>query len=151
MNQSRLTDLAYLIVRVGAGLTLAYYGAQKMFGLFHGPGPTGTIQFMGTMFGFPSWMAIVAMCGELLGGLGLAFGFLTRIAALGGACVMFTAAYVGVRDHGLAAVLLNGKGQEIAQFFYPLSLGVTCVGLLLTGGGAFSLDKFVFGRKKKAK
>ena len=77
--------------------------------------------------------------GELLGGFALLFGILTRLAAVGlliiqvGAILTVTAA----RGFSFAA----GGGFE-----YNIALIAMCVALVLTGGGAFSVDAMVFRR-----
>lgn len=89
-------------------------------------------------FGFPDSEALVLMVGvaELLGGLALIFGFLTRPAAAGLAVVMIGAiATAGVRVGG------------------PFHLGVapTClvilIGLVWLGAGAWSIDQRLAARE----
>ena len=41
-----MNDSAALVVRLGQGSLLAGHGAQKLFGLFGGPGLEGTSGFM---------------------------------------------------------------------------------------------------------
>lgn len=151
MNQAKLQDLALLIMRLALGLTVMYYGSQKLFSLFHGPGPTETIGFMHKMFGIPSWLAILAMVAEFFGGLGVALGVLTRLAAFGVACTMFTACYLGTRDPGLQTVLSGANPQDAVKFFYPFVLGVFALCLVMIGGGAFCLDRSLMKGPKRGK
>lgn len=69
---SRLADIAFLVLRVVAGLAFAEHGAQKLFGLLGGHavpwfsqlGLAGVIEFGAGLlvaFGiFPRWAALVA-------------------------------------------------------------------------------------------
>src|SRR5512142_2747392 len=77
-------DVAFglLVLRVVAGLTFAAHGAQKTFGWWSGPGMAGWrtgIERMG-MRPVAFW-AVISVWVEVLGGLLLAIGFLTPIAA----------------------------------------------------------------------
>src|SRR3954453_11269008 len=75
-------DLALLILRLAVGLTFAAHGAQKAFGWWGGPGPARWLKSVhGMGFHPPALFAAAAVGGELIGGLALAFGFLTPIAA----------------------------------------------------------------------
>jgi putative oxidoreductase len=79
--------------------------------------------------------------GELVGGIALALGFLTRIAALGIGCIMAGAIYTTT---GL-------KGFDILKggFEYDFVLLVLCAGVFLLGGGYLSGDRlFLFKRKR---
>src|SRR5437763_3795143 len=70
------------VVRLGLGLVMFAHGAQKMLGWFGGAGFNGTMGFFGQI-GIPGVFAFLAIAAEFFGGLGLIFGFLTRIAAFG--------------------------------------------------------------------
>ena len=69
-------DVAVVLLRLVAGLTLAAHGSQKLFGAFGGGGIAGTRTFFtGLGFRRPHLMALAAGTGELAGGLLLALGF----------------------------------------------------------------------------
>src|SRR6516165_8705628 len=76
-----LSPLAEPLVRVAAGLFLVPHGAQKLFGLFGGYGLEATGQFFATKLGLPPSLALVTGLIEFFGGLLLAAGLATRIAA----------------------------------------------------------------------
>jgi len=57
--------------------------SQKMLGWFGGHGFSGTMGFFTHVMGIPAPFAFLAICAEFFGGLGLIFGVLARIAALG--------------------------------------------------------------------
>jgi putative oxidoreductase len=68
------------LVRLALGIVMFAHGCQKMLGWFGGAGFTATMAGFSHRFGAP--LAFLAICAEFFGGLGLIFGFLTRIAAL---------------------------------------------------------------------
>jgi putative oxidoreductase len=73
--------IALLLLRVTLGLTLFPHGCQKLFGWFGGAGFEKFTGFFDKMGWYPPafWVAVVALT-ELVGGLMLAFGFLTMVA-----------------------------------------------------------------------
>ena len=72
-----------LFLRFVLGLTVAAHGAQKLFGSFGGHGPRGTGGFFGKLgFRAAVLMAIAAGTAEFGGGVLLASGLLTPLAAL---------------------------------------------------------------------
>jgi len=75
-------DLALLIIRVAAGLIVAAHGAQKLFGVFGGPGLQkwqGAVASMG--FVQPRVMGALAAFTEFFGGLAFAIGLYTPVVA----------------------------------------------------------------------
>ncbi len=129
---SRNTDTALLLIRLVVGVVFFAHGAQKVLGVFGGYGLQGTVAAM-TKAGMPVIVPYLVSFGELLGGLGLIFGVLTRIAAAG----MFI--------EMLGAVLLvhwkNGFFADKMGFEYPLTLCIVCLGILLAGPGKFAVMK----------
>jgi putative oxidoreductase len=81
-----------LLLRVVFGLALAAHGAQKLFGGFGGHGVRGTAGFFGQLgFRAPLAMAVLAGGAELGGGLLLALGLATPLAAFAIVVVMLNA------------------------------------------------------------
>jgi putative oxidoreductase len=115
------------------------HGAQKVLGSFAGPGFNAFIA-KNTPFGFMkpawAWMAAAALS-ELVGGILIVLGFLTRVGAFLIACVMVTA-IIGV--HWPAGFFASNRGYE-----FPLSLLAMAVALLIAGGGQASIDKALSG------
>ena len=110
-------------------------GSQKVMGTFNGPG-FKTFIAGNTPFGFmrPTWLWLsAAALSELLGGLLIALGFLTRVGAFFFACTMLTA-IAGV--HWPGGFFASNRGYE-----YPLSLLAMAVALLIAGGGQASVDR----------
>ena len=126
-------SLGLLILRVVVGLSLAAHGAQKVFGWFGGYGLTGTGQFL-EQLGFRPGRLHAAQAGlaEFLGGLFLAAGFLTPLAAAAVVAVMLVAA---VSVHLKSGFFASNGGYE-----YVLALAGAAVALAFTGPGGLSLD-----------
>jgi putative oxidoreductase len=120
-------------LRLALGLVFIGHGAQKVFGAWNGPGWAKFISFP-TPFSFmrPAWLWMAAAAlSELLGGVLVLTGLLTRVGAFLILCVMLTAIF-GV---------LWTKGFFLPEGYeYPFSLVGVCVALLLAGGGRASLD-----------
>lgn len=127
-----LSPLAEPMVRVAAGLLLVPHGAQKLFGLFGGYGLEATSQFFATKLGLPASFALLAGLIEFIGGLALAAGLATRLAA---------ALVVGVMAVAVFHVHLS-KGFFWTQggYEYPLLWGVVALAFVIRGGGRYSLD-----------
>jgi len=125
--------LGLLIIRVVAGLTMAAHGGQKLFGWFDGPGRRGTAGMMGNLgYREPAIMASLAGLAEFAGGLGLALGFLTPLAAIAIVVVMLNAAYT--------VHLKNGFWNTASGYEYPLVMSAVAVGIAATGPGDASAD-----------
>jgi putative oxidoreductase len=133
-TESEAIRMSYglLLLRLVVGGTMFSHGAQKLFGWFGGPGPSGTAGFMGQLgFRAPMLMAMSAALGET-GGLAFAAGFLTPLAALGIAVVMINAIALVHWSKGF----FNGNGG----MEFPLTLLTVAVAVAATGPGRFSVD-----------
>jgi putative oxidoreductase len=126
--------LAFLPIRFGVGVIMAAHGAQKLFGGFGGYGLQGTGQFFAESLGLKPGVLMAAMAGgtELIGGLLLIVGLLTRVA---GASLAGTMVVAIVTAHSSAFFASNG-GME-----YPLMLLLASLTLAIGGGGKFSVDQ----------
>ncbi len=120
-------QLALAALRVTVGAILVAHGWAKLTNL------AGTAQSFDQL-GMPAPQTLVylAVAGELFGGLGLAAGLLTRIAALGPLCTMMVAI--------LAVHASNGLFAKDGGFEYPLVLLLVSGFFAINGGGRFSLD-----------
>jgi putative oxidoreductase len=75
-------DTGFLVLRLFTGLAIAAHGAQKAYGWANGPGPDAWEVNVQKMDMRPHWLwARAAAWGELAGGICLALGLLTGIAA----------------------------------------------------------------------
>lgn len=136
-----LTDdnTATVILRLILGVVFFAHGAQKMLGWFGGPGFSGTVGMFTNFMHIPAPLAILAICAEFLGGLGLIFGFLTRIAAAGIAVNMLVATAFLHRHFGF---FMNWTGTQKGEGFeYHLLVLAMTAFLLIRGAGAYSLDR----------
>ena len=127
-------DLGLLIVRLVVGITLAAHGSQKLGRWFGGGGIAGTAPFF-EQLGFRPGRLHAALAGiaETGGGLLLAAGLLTPLAAAGLIAVMVVA--VGSVHWGKGFFLQTGG------FEYNLVLAAGALAVAFTGPGAISLDR----------
>lgn len=126
-------SIGILLLRLVVGLTLAAHGAQKLFGWFGGHGLTGTGGFLEQVGFVPGRRnALFAGLAEVVGGLLLALGLATPIAA----AVLFSVMVVaGVSAHSQKGFFLHNGGYE-----YTLILGIAALSIAFTGPGSLSLD-----------
>src|SRR3979411_353419 len=123
--------LGLLILRLVIGLTLAAHGAQKLFGWFGGGGIAGTAPFLEQLGFRPARLhAALAGIAETAGGLLLAAGLLTPLAAAALIGVMVGAAW---SVHWQKGFFLQGGGFE-----YTLVLAAGALAIAFTGPGAIS-------------
>jgi putative oxidoreductase len=121
------------LLRVVVGVTFSLHGFQKLFGWFGGGGLVGTAGWFRSLgFGDGRVAAVLAGVGEVSGGLGLALGLLTPLAATAMIGTMTVAAYVNGSENGFWSV---SKGWELNGY-----LIVVAWALATTGPGRYSLD-----------
>jgi putative oxidoreductase len=126
-------DAALLVLRLVAGLTFAIHGAQKTFGWWGGSGFAGWEAVMVRMGFRPAVpFAIISALAELLGGLLLAVGLATPLAA---AVLVAQTVVIIAAAHWKRGFFNRDNGYE-----FPLSLGAGIVAILLGGAGRVSLD-----------
>ena len=123
-------DAALLLVRIALGIVFIAHGGQKLFGWFGGKGLQGFTPMIVKM-GLPPVVATLIAIGEFLGGLGLLFGLLTRVAALGPLASMAGAVALIHAKNGF----FLPSGMEYALTMLLLSMAV-----LFGGPGRYSLD-----------
>jgi putative oxidoreductase len=126
-------ETTFALLRVFAGLVIAAHGAQKVLGMFGGPGMGGFTKMVEGI-GFrpaPVWAAVAAY-GELVGGLMLAAGLLTGIVA----GILVVDMIVAIWKVKWAKGFWSANGG----YEFDLTL-LTIFGLFgLAGPGAWSLD-----------
>lgn len=125
-------DLGLLILRLTLGGIFVAHGAQKMFGVFGGPGTDGFAQSL-QKFGYERTgvLSLVAGATELGAGALLILGLLTPLAAAG---------VLGVMLNAIALKLGQGFFATTGGFEYEVVLGALAIGLMFTGPGRASVD-----------
>lgn len=134
-------DPGTALLRLVLGVIFFAHGAQKMLGWFGGYGFTGTMGFFTNVMHIPALFAFLAIAAEFFGGLGLIFGFLTRIAALG----IFTNMTVAIAMvHHQFGFFMNWTGAQKGEGFeYHLLVLALTVFLIIRGAGAVSVDRLL--------
>ena len=128
--KTKYSDYLYVIFRIGIGLLFLMYGVMKLFGLWGMPGGAAA-------FGTLVWYAGAA---ELLIGLALVSGVLTRLASLFGVIEMLVAYFMGHVSVGGLNPMVN---QGAPALMFMLAFLVT----LAYGAGKASLEQAVFGKE----
>jgi len=131
-----------LPIRLALAAVMIAHGAQKVLGSFGGPG-FNAFTSGETPFSFmrPAWFWLgAAALSELVGGILVGLGFLTRVGAFFIACTMLTAV-IGV--HWPGGFFAATRGYE-----YPLTLLAMALALLISGGGQASVDKGLSGGRR---
>lgn len=129
---------AITVVRVVLGVIFFAHGAQKVLGWFGGYGLKGTTGYL-TSIGLPLPIAYLVCFFELLGGIGLILGLLTRAAALAVLIVMIGAIAKVHLKNGLFInwELTPGRGHGYEANLAFVAMAVAC---LIAGGGSLALD-----------
>ena len=126
------------VLRLIVAVVFIAHGAQKLFGIWGGYGLTATGGFfeqVGLRPGYP--LALLVGILEFGGGLLLAFGALTAVAALALVAVMAGAIWKVHAAHGFFLASTPGQGNGIE---FNLVLIGALVALALGGPGVFSVD-----------
>ena len=129
---------ATIPLRLALGISFIGHGAQKVFGSFNGPGFKNFIAGPAPYpFMRPAWLWMAAAAlGELVAGILVVLGLLTRVGAFMITCIMLTAIF-GYKWPKFFAP----EGMELAIAFLGMALA-----LLITGGGQASVDRMLGGR-----
>ena len=128
------TDLALALVRVVVGLVIAAHGAQKVLGVWGGPGLAGWTQGV-TRMGMraPVFWAWVSSFSELAGGIAFAFGFLLPVVA----AALTIQMGVAIERAHWGKGFWNSKGG----IEFPFTLGAVAAINGVADPGAYSLDR----------
>lgn len=124
----RLRPLALLLLRCGLALVFVFHGYPKLFGK--------TAVFVSAFkgVGLPAYFFYIAGVIELAGGLMLALGLYTRLAALLLVLDMVAAIWKYNLSEGIYAV---------GEYELPLVLGLAALAVATMGAGAFSVDDLI--------
>ena len=131
-------DNTLTLMRLILGVVFFLHGSQKLLGWFGGFGFSGTMNFFTSMLHIPAPFAVVAICAEFFGGIGLILGLLARVAAFGIAVNMVVAVLM---VHFANGPFMNWYGNQKGEGyeFHLLALALA-IPIIIRGAGAFSVD-----------
>ena len=132
--RTQLRAIVLTLLRITVGVIMMAHGWQKLTALHE-----TQAAFAGMGIPYPEVSAYLAVCGELLGGLGILLGLLTPFAALGIICVMLVAVFHVHWDNDLMA---QNNGFE-----YPLMILTVAIYFAVRGAGPYSLDALLARRR----
>ena len=124
---TKYADSLYSIVRILVGLLFLQHGAQKLFGVLGG----SSVELI-------SLMGLAGVI-EFFGGLAIALGFFTRLAALISGLEMVVAYFM---FHASKSLIPINNGGELAALFL-----LTFVLFLVYGAGKWSLEKNLLNKE----
>ena len=128
------TDLALLVLRLVVGGLVAAHGAQNLFGAFGGGGLGGNATFLSGLGLRPARLwALLAGLTEFGGGALVLLGLLYPLAPVGVLAVMAMAV---ATVHWGKPIWADAGGAEL-----PLAYATAAIVLLLTGPGAYAVDR----------
>ena len=137
-------DAAATFPRLVVGVVFFAHGDQKALGWFGGYGFAGTMGFFTGAMHIPAIFAFLAIAAEFLGGLGLIFGLLTRVAAFGIFCDMIVAVAL---VHARFGFFMNWTGAQKGEGYeYHILLLAASAFLMIRGAGAASVDRLLSSR-----
>jgi putative oxidoreductase len=146
------TNIVSLILRVTLGGIFLYHGILKVFGpstlwgsTWVTPLWTHGSEFEPTVLQYFAVQILVAW-GELLGGLALLFGFLTRFAAIGLIIIQIGAIYLVTFYKGFS--FAQGGGYQGGGYEYNLALIAMSLIVVVVGSGKLSVDEWVLTRPR---
>lgn len=124
-----LTDWGLLFLRTTIGLVFLVHGSQKLFVT----GLAGTATIFTKLGVEPaSFWATVVTFAELVGGLAVVLGALTRVWALALGVTMV-----------VAVTVLTPRGFFVPGYEFPMTLLGACLALVFTGPGRYAVDRGV--------
>ena len=128
----QFADLALLALRLALGAIFLTHGLgkRKMWSVQ----PSAQLPA-----GMLTKLRILSIA-EPAGGLGVLFGFLTQLAALGLVIVM-----LGAIQFLITTVHRKFTGENVAGWEFEFMLLIVALALFIMGGGKYALDRLVFG------
>jgi putative oxidoreductase len=137
-----VTQVGPVVLRLAIGAVFVAHGAQKLFGIWGGGGPTGTAAFFAQLGLTPAYpLALFVGIVELVGGLLLMAGAFTLITAAALTMNMLVAVWTVHLASGFFLNWTNAPGQGHGYEFNLVLIAVL-VSLMLTGPGALSFDRY---------
>jgi putative oxidoreductase len=131
----RWEEATYALLRVVTGGLMMQHGAQKLFGLLKAPdAPPGTVPLF-------SQMGLAGVL-EFFGALLVAVGLFTRPVSFVMSGLMAAAYFIGHAPQGFWPILNKGELAALYCFVFLY--------FAARGGGRYSLDHALFGRRAGA-
>lgn len=127
MTQSETASRAIALLRVASGGFLLAHGLIKVF-VFT---PAGTVGFFESI-GFPGILAYPVMAGEVVLGLALVLGFMTRWAALAALPILIGS----IVPHAGNGLLFSNPG---GGWEFPVFWSLVLIVQAMVGDGAYAL------------
>lgn len=133
-----LLSIGLLLLRWMTGIIVFVAGAGKLYGWFGGIGIKTTLEMFKVGMNIPVALIYLSCYTELIGGLLLIFGFLTRPAAF----ALFINMLVATISMGTKNFFMGGGA-------YPCSLMINSLVILLAGPMKYSIDVLLANRSNK--
>ncbi len=131
-------EISPLILRIMLGIVVFPHGAQKLFGWLGGPGFAQTMTYFVDYLGLPGPIGFLVIILESFGAVLLIFGLATRLLAVSYVILALGIIFSSHLEHGFFMNWLGNQSGEGYEYFL-LWIGIS-LSLVLSGGGAFSLD-----------
>lgn len=132
-------DLGLLVLRLGLAAVMLAHGYQKLVLQGGFGGTTQAFTQMGVPY--PQVSAVLIVVLELAGGVAMVFGLFTVLVGLAYAAAMAMAVWLVHLPNGF---FVAEGGYELAGL-----TGVVALVLAITGAGKISLDRAIFGSKRR--
>jgi putative oxidoreductase len=130
-------DLAALILRIGLAYVFIGYGYIK---LIQGHQMSEVMSYN---------LQLTVGWAELVCGILLVSGLLTRLAALGMIANMIGAIVLVTGKRGFFDPTVGPHGEKFQPGFeFNIIMILVCLALVVLGGGSISLDRLIFGRRR---
>ncbi|MDE2125645.1 MAG: DoxX family protein [Armatimonadetes bacterium] len=136
-SDGKRTDVALLLIRLGAAAAFLYHGSGILFNAFDGPGIAGFAQFMHQ----PPAVAALVGIAEFAGGVAMLTGILARPGAAGILLVMLGAI---ATVHWPKFDIAHG-GME-----YALTQALVASAILVAGPGSYRIPVEQWMRRKRS-
>jgi putative oxidoreductase len=141
-------DAGMMIARVLLGVVFFPHGAQKLLGWFGGYGFSGTMDYFTGTMDLPWIISFLVIEIEFFGALALIAGLGTRLMAFAFTVLTLGIIFISHIQYGFFMNWFGAqKGEGIEYFLLVLGLSIP---LMINGGGKYSIDKFLAGRKLQA-
>lgn len=114
-------DIGWLLIRINLGLVFLVHGWAKWKNF------AGTVEFFSSL-GIATWLVYVVAAWELVGGLAVMCGWLTRFFSLGLAVIM-----------AVAIMMVKFESGFVGGYEFELVLLLMSLALVLAGPGRYRL------------